>query len=48
MPTIIATDLDSEQEEKLIQVLQEYKGALGWTIFDLKDFSPSVVCIKFT
>ena len=29
MPAIIATDLDSEQEEKLIHVLQEHKGALG-------------------
>ena len=35
MPTIIVADLDSKQEEKLIHVLQEHKGALGWTIFDL-------------
>ena len=34
--------LDSEQEEKLIHVLQEHKRALGWTISNLKGISPSV------
>jgi len=42
MPAIIAADLDSEQEEKLIDVLKEHKRALGWTISDLKGISPSM------
>ena len=42
MPAIIAADLNSEQEEKLIGVLQEHKKALGWTIDDLKGISPAV------
>ncbi|XP_070039701.1 uncharacterized protein [Nicotiana tomentosiformis] len=32
----------SEQEERLIQVLKAHKGALGWTIEDIKGISPAI------
>ncbi|KAK9128819.1 hypothetical protein Syun_017616 [Stephania yunnanensis] len=41
LPVIISTKLTLPEEEKLIQVLQEFKEALGWTIADIKGISPS-------
>ena len=41
LPVIIAKDLTSLQEERLIRVLKERKSAIGWTIADIKGISPS-------
>ncbi|XP_050908712.1 uncharacterized protein LOC127122415 [Lathyrus oleraceus] len=38
---IINASLQSVQEAELIQVLKKYKGAIGWTIEDLKGISPT-------
>ena len=43
MPAIIASDLDGDQETKLISLLRENKEALGWTLGDIKGISPSIV-----
>jgi hypothetical protein len=43
---IIALDLADAQEEKLLDVLKEHKGAIGWTIEDIKGISPSLVMHK--
>ncbi|XP_059436619.1 uncharacterized protein LOC132169635 [Corylus avellana] len=40
LPVIIASDLVGAQEEKLLDVLREYKEAIGWTIEDIKGISP--------
>ena len=40
---MIASDLDRDQEEKLIYVLGENMEALGWTLGDNKGSSPSIV-----
>ena len=42
-PVIIASDLDQDQEDKLISLLRENKEALGWTLGDIKGISPSIV-----
>lgn len=39
---IISFSLNDEQENKLLKVLREYKMALGWSIADIKGFSPSI------
>jgi hypothetical protein len=41
LPVIISSKLNAPQEEKLVQVLKEYKTAIGWTIADIKGISPS-------
>ena len=41
LPVIISSKLSAPQEEKLVQVLNEYKIAIGWTIVDVKGISPS-------
>jgi radical SAM superfamily enzyme len=43
LPVIIASDLHTSQEERLLDVLREHKEAIGWTIEDIKGISPSVV-----
>jgi len=40
---IILSHLDKDQEEKLLDVLKEHKEAIGWTIADIKEISPSVI-----
>jgi len=40
---IISYHLDKDQEGKLLDVLSEYKEALGWTIADIKVISSSMV-----
>ena len=42
LPVIIASDLDNEQEDKLIDVLKDHREAIGWKIEDIKGISPSV------
>ena len=41
LPVIISSKLSAPQEEKLMQVLKEHKTAIGWTIADIKEISPS-------
>nr|KAJ0198196.1 hypothetical protein LSAT_V11C700362320 [Lactuca sativa] len=41
LPIIISYDLTGPQEEALLKVLSKYKGAIGWTIADLKGISPT-------
>ena len=43
LPVIISSHLDKDQEEKLPDVLEEYKEDIGWTIADIKGISPLVV-----
>ena len=42
LPVIIASDLSSEHECRLLEVLQENKGAIGWSMADLKGIDPSI------
>ncbi|KAL6588228.1 hypothetical protein OROMI_001206 [Orobanche minor] len=35
LPVIIASDLDKEREDQLINILKEHKEAIGWTISDI-------------
>jgi hypothetical protein len=42
----IASDLPVAQEENVLDVLREHKEAIGWTIEDIKEISPSVVMHK--
>ncbi|KAI3673298.1 hypothetical protein L6452_39415 [Arctium lappa] len=39
---IISSNLSSEQEEKLIELLKDHKKVIGWTIADIKGISPSL------
>ena len=40
-PVIISSSLSPSQEKKLIDVIVENQGAIGWTLSDLKGISPS-------
>lgn len=40
-PVIISSFLSAEEEESLLEVLKANKGAIGWTLSDLKGISPS-------
>ena len=42
LPIIIASNLTTVQEERLLQVLHEYKTTIGWTIVDIKGINPSI------
>ncbi|XP_022892004.1 uncharacterized protein LOC111406872 [Olea europaea var. sylvestris] len=46
LPVIIANSLNELDEEKLLQVLREHKGAIGWTIAGIKGISPSLCMHK--
>ena len=41
-PVIVSSALDNDQESKLLSILKKHKGALGWTLADLKGISPAV------
>ncbi|PIN11732.1 DNA-directed DNA polymerase [Handroanthus impetiginosus] len=41
LPVIISFSLSDLQVEKLLRVLRNHKGAIGWTIADIKGISPS-------
>ena len=41
-PVIIFSQLDQDQEERLLAVLQGRKGAIGWNLSDLKGNDPSL------
>ena len=42
-PVIISSSLESDQENKLLEILRTHKTAIGWTIADIKEISP-VIC----
>ena len=42
LPVIIASNLTTEQENQLVNILKTYKEAIGWTVADLKGISPSI------
>ena len=42
LPIIIANNLTSLREDRLIRVLKEHKTAIGWTIADIKGISQSI------
>ncbi|CAL9019003.1 unnamed protein product, partial [Prunus brigantina] len=42
LPVIIASDLTSLEEDKLIRVLKEFKSTIGWSIADIKGISPTI------
>jgi hypothetical protein len=42
LPVIIASDLQKDQEDSLLEVLREHKEAIGWTVTDLKGIDPSI------
>ena len=39
---IISSSLESEQENKLLEILRTHKTAIGWTIADIKGISPLI------
>jgi len=43
LPVIITSDLDQDQEYKLIALLRRNNEALGWTLGDIKGISHSIV-----
>ena len=43
LPVIIASDLDGDQETKLIALVRENKEALDWTLEDINDISLPIV-----
>ncbi|KAK0577054.1 hypothetical protein LWI29_027266 [Acer saccharum] len=45
-PVIIASELQSNEEERLIGVLQKHKSAIGWSIEDIKGISPTICMHK--
>ena len=42
LPVIITNKLEPTQEKKLVAVLKTHKGAIGWSVADLKGISPSI------
>ena len=45
-PVIISADLIEHKEHKLLEILRKYKGAIAWSIEDLKGVSPSICMHK--
>jgi hypothetical protein len=41
-PVVISSTLEADQEVRLLELLREHIGAIGWTIADLKGISPTV------
>jgi len=50
LPVIIVVCLTPDQENQLIDVLKQHKGAIGWSMANLKEISPSIcmhrICCK--
>ncbi|KAL4366223.1 hypothetical protein GQ457_05G020980 [Hibiscus cannabinus] len=46
LPVIISSELQADQEERLIATLRQHKEALGWTIADIKGISPTICMHK--
>ena len=43
---IISSSLESDQENKLLEILRTHKTAIGWTIADIKGISPLICTHK--
>ena len=43
-PIIISSSLESDQENKLLEILRTHKTAIGWTLADIKGINP-LICI---
>ena len=41
-PVIISSSLESDQENKLLEILRTHKTAIGWTIADIKGINPLI------
>ena len=41
-PVIISSSLESDQENKLLEILRTHKTAIGWTIANIKGISPLI------
>ncbi|CAN6678271.1 unnamed protein product [Malus baccata var. baccata] len=41
LPVIISSSLTTQEEDKLVRVLREYRTAIGWTLADIKGISPT-------
>ena len=41
-PVIISSSLESDQENKLLEILRTHKTAIGWTIAHIKEISPLI------
>ncbi|CAN6720271.1 unnamed protein product [Malus baccata var. baccata] len=46
LPVIIAADLSSTEEDKLLRILKSHQDAIGWTIADIKGISPTICMHK--
>ncbi|CAN6554874.1 unnamed protein product [Malus baccata var. baccata] len=46
LPVIIAADLSSTEEDKLLCILRSHQDAIGWTIADIKGISPTICMHK--
>ncbi|KAL1164893.1 hypothetical protein V6Z11_A06G097000 [Gossypium hirsutum] len=46
LPVIILSKLSRVEKENLVRILRNYKEVIGWTIFDIKGFSPSTCMHK--
>jgi hypothetical protein len=42
LPVIISSNLEAEQEGKLLEILKTHKKAIGWTLADIPGISPSM------
>ena len=45
-PVIISAELTENEEQRLLQILREYKQAIAWSIEDLKGISHSICMHK--
>ena len=45
-PVIISSSLESDQENKILEILRTHKSAIGWTIADIKRISPLIYTHK--
>jgi hypothetical protein len=41
-PVIISSKLSGKEEERLLEILRKHRGAMGYTLDDLKGFSPTI------
>jgi len=43
LPVIVASNLTNRQEEDLMTILRKHKKAIGWTMTDIKELSPTII-----
>jgi hypothetical protein len=41
-PVIISSKLSGKEEERLLEILRKHRGAIGYTLDDLKEISPTI------